>query len=587
MPGGTAASRTFLTLLSSASYTSGDPARGDWAEEVRVRVRGETMRTNLADRIQSRVGSGGRRPWSRRHRLVAVALACLAGTLALQPGSAAASRVTCFADVRGGTYPDDPEAFRTFFRQDVGPIPESATAGTLDSFSRNYGPCPDAGAANYLCWGAYARAEGTTLRARARVTRKNVIGPVQVVVFADATTSFEEMNVVSPVPVASAVVTVGRDGSTIGNASGDVSVNDEGVPCLVGSVCEPVRMPNFDRSMRISLRAYAAVGEGNQVPVDAHSDGDYLNTVKVLAIELHDANDQKIPDAVVTLTDDNGNVTFTFPNTVQSTTVPGATTTTTVPSGGCEVTATAASIECRLAALAVLVRGSAGKLAPKLGKQLAKATGGMQKAAQPGASERRVAKGLRTTASTRSGATTRCSDRRRPGRRSTTEHVRRFGLPAQPSRPTWRACCRRSARREADRQRVGSRDPERRLPHHVARDRRTPEARRERQQRLLQLGARQRRAEAVVGTVPERRVRCPRVGDRIEGLARRKRGLVVVRAPQRQDDDVSGAEADVAMHDVLRRDARDRPHRTAQAEHLLDHRRRVLRPLPTASQTAG
>jgi hypothetical protein len=235
------------------------------------------------------------------------------------------------------------------------------------------------------------------LRARARVTRKNVIGPVQVVVFADATTSFEEMNVVSPVPVASAVVTVGRDGSTIGNASGDVTLNGSGVPCLVGSVCEPVRMPNFDRSMTISLRAYAAVAEGNQVPVDAHSEGDYLNTVKVLAIELHDANDQKIPDAVVTLTDDNGNVTFTFPNTVQATatTVPGAsTTTTTVPSGGCEVTATYASVACRLAALAALVRGSAGKLAPKLGKQLAKATGGMQKAAQPGAPERRAAKGL-------------------------------------------------------------------------------------------------------------------------------------------------------------------------------------------------
>ncbi len=333
-------------------------------------------------------------------RLLGVALACLAGTLAL-PRSSAASRVEYSASVRGGTLPDDPEAFRTFFRQEVSRSPQPATAGTLDSFSRNYAACPPAGTENYLCWGAYAAAEGTSLRARARVTRKNVIGPVQVVVFADAAASFEEMNVVSPVPVASAVVTVGRDGSTIGNASGDVYVNDDGVTCLVGSVCEPVRIPNFDRSMRISLRAFASVSEVNQVPVDAHSDGDYLNTVKVLAIELHDANDQKIPDAVVTLTDDNGNVTFTFPNTVQATvtTVPGAsTTTTTAPPGGCEGAVTYASVACRLAALASLVRGSAGKLAPKLGKQLSKATGGVQKAAQPGAPERRAAKGLHKAA---------------------------------------------------------------------------------------------------------------------------------------------------------------------------------------------
>src|SRR5206468_4019489 len=122
----------------------------------------------------------------------------------------------------------------------------------------------------------------------------------------------------------------------------------------------------------------------------------------VRSIELHDANDQKIPDAVVTLTDQNGNVIFTFPNTIQatttSTTIPGTTTTTTLPSGGCEVMATYASIECRLAALDALVKASAGKLAPKLSKLLAEATGGVQKAAQPGTAERRVAKGLRRAA---------------------------------------------------------------------------------------------------------------------------------------------------------------------------------------------
>jgi hypothetical protein len=107
---------------------------------------------------------------------------------------------------------------------------------------------------------------------------------------------------------------------------------------------------------------------------------------------------------MVTLTDQGNNVTFTFPNTVQatttSTTSPGATTTTTTiaPPGGCEVAATYASIECRLAALDALVKTSAGKLASKLSKQLAKAIGGIQKAAQPGTPERRVAKGVRKAA---------------------------------------------------------------------------------------------------------------------------------------------------------------------------------------------
>jgi hypothetical protein len=65
-----------------------------------------------------------------------------------------------------------------------------------------------------------------------------------------------------------------------------------------------------------------------------------------------------------------------------------------LPAGGCEVAATYASIECRLAALDTIVKASAGKLAPKLSKLLAKATGGIQKAASPGTPHNRVAKGL-------------------------------------------------------------------------------------------------------------------------------------------------------------------------------------------------
>jgi hypothetical protein len=138
----------------------------------------------------------------------------------------------------------------------------------------------------------------------------------------------------------------------------------------------------------------------DQVPVDATGDADFVDTLTVQAIELHDASDQKIPDAMVTLTDQSDNVLFTFPNTAPTTTttVPGATTTTTLPAGGCEVAATYTSIECRLAALDMLVKASAGKLAPKLSMLLAKATAGTQKAAQPGTPQRRVTKGLHKAA---------------------------------------------------------------------------------------------------------------------------------------------------------------------------------------------
>jgi hypothetical protein len=244
------------------------------------------------------------------------------------------------------------------------------------------------------------------LHAAARITRKNSVGPVSNIAVGEATIQYEQMNVVSGVAVSSGVVYVGLSGSATRTgsatiASADVYVNGIVVECP-GGVCEPVQIPNFDGSfLSIDLRAGAAVGGEDQVPVDGNADADFVDTLTVQAIELRDANNQKIPDAVVTLTDANGHVTFTFSNTIQTTTttVPGAsTTTTTLPSGGCEVTATYASIECRLTALAGLVQRSAGKLAPKLSKLVTKATSGVQNAARPGAPVRRVAKGLRKTA---------------------------------------------------------------------------------------------------------------------------------------------------------------------------------------------
>jgi hypothetical protein len=262
---------------------------------------------------------------------------------------------------------------------------------------------------DYLCLRAYAAADIVALHAAARLTRKNVVGPVEHFARGVATVAFDQMNVVSPVPVVSGYVFLGLAGSATSSSSGaneqayaEVYVNGTSVPCP-GGVCAPFQIPNFDGSLRVELWAFVSVGEAAEVPVDATADADFVDTLAIQAIELHDASDQKIPDAVVTLTDQNDNVTFTFPNTIQATTTStttistASTTTTIAPPGGCEVAATYASIECRLAALDALVKTSAGKLASKLSKELAKAIGGIQKAAQPGTSERRVASAIHVT----------------------------------------------------------------------------------------------------------------------------------------------------------------------------------------------
>ena len=341
-------------------------------------------------------------------RLVAVTLACLAGTLAIPGWSAAASTVQYEAEARWySAAPDDRDKV-LYSGQSSVPV----SIGSLTPNDGRLGPCPDPSTNDYLCLRAYAAADIVALHAAARLTRKNVIGPVSHYSRGIATVTFQQMTVVSPVPVVSGYVFLGLAGSATSSSStgaspllayAEVYVNNTSA-CLSGGVCEPFQIPNFDGSfLSLELFVYVAVNETNEVAVDATADADFVDTLTVQAIELHDGNDQKIPDAVVTLTDQDGNVTFTFPNTVQATTtsstIPGATTTTTIaPPGGCEVAATYASIECRLAALDALVKASAGKLAPKLSKQLAKAIGGVQRAAQPGTPERRVAKGLRKAA---------------------------------------------------------------------------------------------------------------------------------------------------------------------------------------------
>jgi hypothetical protein len=349
-------------------------------------------------------------------RRLVVALACVAMMLGVPRWSAAASTTSYSAFARTRITPPEPNIFNWEQAVPFGTPP--ATAGTLTLFYGRNGPgtpCPDPSTVDYLCWRAYGAAEGATMHAAARVTRKNTTGPVSDIAIGYAAIAYENMNLVSAVPVVSGVVflglgggstATGGSGSIIVTARPEVYVNETGLECL-GGICEPFPIPNFDGSyLKIELRALTTIG-ADAVPVDANADADYVDTLTVQAIELRDASGQKIPDAVVTLTDQSDNVTFTFPNAVPATTttiagatttVPGGGTTTTTTLAGCEPGATYASIQCRLAALTVLVKGSAGKLAPKLGKLLTKATGGVQKAARLGATARTAAKGLRKAA---------------------------------------------------------------------------------------------------------------------------------------------------------------------------------------------
>src|SRR5690349_14528574 len=270
-------------------------------------------------------------------RALVIPLACLA--LAIPRGSSAATTIQYGAEARWySTAPDDRSQLLT--------IGLSATPVSIGSLSlidgrRPPGPCPDPTTNDYLCLRAYGAADGFgVLHAAARLTRKNVFGPLGHFARGIASVTFQGMNVVSSVPVAYGYVYIGLVGTTSSSGSGadvqayaTVNVNNTEAACT-GNVCQPFQIPNFDGSyLSLDLGAFVVLNGPDQVPVDATGDADFVDTLTLQAIELHDASDQMIPDAMVTLTDQSDNVLFTFPNTAPTTTttIPGATTTTTLP----------------------------------------------------------------------------------------------------------------------------------------------------------------------------------------------------------------------------------------------------------------
>src|SRR5581483_1536873 len=93
---------------------------------------------------------------------------------------------------------------------------------------------------------------------------------------------------------------------------------------------------------------------------------------------------------------------------------------------------------------------------------------------------------------------------------------------------------------------------------------------RQRRERLLELRTSQRRTEAVVRAVAEGEVRRRRALARIERLGSRIRRLVMVGAPDREKDLLTGFEALAVDGDRLAHPAAHTGHRGAIPEHLLD-----------------
>src|SRR5690349_21451953 len=192
-------------------------------------------------------------------RALVIPLACLA--LAIPRGSSAATTIQYGAEARWySTAPDDRSQLLT-----IGPSASPVSIGSLSLIDgrRPPGPCPDPSTNDYLCLRAYGAADGFgVLHAAARLTRKNIIGPVGHFARGIAAVTFEGMNVVSPVPVAYGYVFIALVGTTSSSSSGGtvdayatVNVNNTEVACT-GNVCEPVQILNFDGSyLSLSLLA--------------------------------------------------------------------------------------------------------------------------------------------------------------------------------------------------------------------------------------------------------------------------------------------------------------------------------------------
>lgn len=113
--------------------------------------------------------------------------------------------------------------------------------------------------------------------------------------------------------------------------------------------CPPVTLPDWDYAGCTSLELRADAAFANQQSLtgwDAATNANFVDTMRLLAIEVVDENGQPIPGLQYAVTDAQGTPIITIPNVVPVTTtttaLPGGATTTTLP-GGCIDAATTRS----------------------------------------------------------------------------------------------------------------------------------------------------------------------------------------------------------------------------------------------------
>jgi hypothetical protein len=215
---------------------------------------------------------------------------------------------------------------------------------SFGDFSHGGALCPAPGTPNFLCAHVSAKADlvggrRLTLHAESRLKRTDADGITSLeLVYAIAQVFMGEMGTSVTPPIANAYVSLGLSGfrsqsishpSLVPQAMATVSVNGIVAQCFADS-CPPIKLPNWDgKYLTLTLRTDARVGNpqpGVLTGWDAEMIADFSDTLELLAIALHDADDQPIPGAAVWVDDDG--TRLDIPTSLESTTTTTSTSTT-------------------------------------------------------------------------------------------------------------------------------------------------------------------------------------------------------------------------------------------------------------------
>ena len=324
----------------------------------------------------------------------------------------------------------------------------------------NFGAlCPSPDTPNFICGSFLGESDLVgppggggliTLRASARLRQRNFTSNgFARIVYGGARVTIVGLKFSSVAPPVSQVFfNFGLHGTRVETTNnGQVTVVGQGVAYLsadtqhfvqcFADVCEPIKVTvgshGWDpgapggTAILVDLRTDANTNAPMGVVFDAEAVADFKDTLELLSIECKDADGATVPGVSLMITDNQGQPTYTFPNTppttttttttlagaTTTTTVAAATTTTTLPGGmvttttlpaACADGATFASVTCRLAELLQAVQTAAdgtveSKLAGKVSAAQRAVTAAEQAlATSPKQSSKRIGKALNALA---------------------------------------------------------------------------------------------------------------------------------------------------------------------------------------------